>query len=193
MPGPVPKPAAERRRRNEPTIPSTKLPIGGREGRAPTCPYKLGRTGMKWWRWAWRTPEAAAWDALGHSFTVARRAQLEDDLETVTSLAVEFDLAELVAAAGGTPIDDEALADALDAAGKITKAVVDRLLGLAGGKLAILREMRELDDRLGLSPKAMAQLRWEIVHDQTTLASVTGMAPKASRRKAVDPGAVAGS
>lgn len=28
---------------------------------------------------------------------------------------------------------------------------------------AILREMREMDDRLGLTPKGMAQLRWQIV------------------------------
>lgn len=32
-------------------------------------------------------------------------------------------------------------------------------------KLAVAREARELDDRLGLTPKGMAQLRWEIVAD----------------------------
>jgi len=30
------------------------------------------------------------------------------------------------------------------------------------GDVKLLPEMRQLDDRLGLSPKAMAQLRWKI-------------------------------
>jgi len=38
----------------------------------------------------------------------------------------------------------------------------DALAESDGAPLALLREVRELDDRLGLTPKAMAQLRWTI-------------------------------
>ena len=43
------------------------------------------------------------------------------------------------------------------------RRAVSRLASLATGRLGIMREMRELDDRLGLTPKAMAQLRWTVV------------------------------
>lgn len=112
MPGPLPNP--NRRRRNAPTIPTTVLPAEGREGPAPKIPpfVRLGKTGRAWWRWAWATPQAAAW-AAGHEGVVARRAMLEDMAADEPSMT-------------------------------------------------LLREMRELDDRLGLTPKAMAALRWTI-------------------------------
>ncbi len=79
MAGVLPKPAATRRRRNAPTIPTTNLPAGGFTGRSPRCPYTLGDAGKGWWKWAWRTPSAAAWGP-GDTFAIARRATLEDDL-----------------------------------------------------------------------------------------------------------------
>jgi hypothetical protein len=108
MPGPLPSPNA--RRRNAPTIPTTDLPAEGRKGRAPACPYKLGKAGAAWWRWAWKLPQACGWSP-GDLYVVARRARLEDDEQTS----------------------------------------------------ATLREARELDDRLGLTPKGMGALRWRIV------------------------------
>lgn len=117
--GPLPKPADQRRRRNAPTIPTTNLPRGGRTEPAPECPYSLGDPGERWWVWAWQTPQACAWDEVGHLYVVARRAQLEDLL---------------------------------------AKVAPDKALGLH-------REMREIDDRLGLTPKGLAQLRWQIVAD----------------------------
>jgi hypothetical protein len=74
-----PLPQSEKARRNAPTIPTTKLPAGGRKGRAPTCPYSLEKAGKAWWKWAWRQPQAAGWDD-GALYSIARRASLEDDL-----------------------------------------------------------------------------------------------------------------
>lgn len=144
MPGPLPQPT--RRRRNAPTIPTTALPKAGRPGRAPGVPagYVLGKQGRAWWAWAWKTPQACAWDA-GAIYGVARRAQLEDD---VAALA------------------DVRGLDALDALGadaaREFKFLIQRLSALATSKVALLKEMRELDDRLGLSPKSMAALRWSL-------------------------------
>src|SRR5689334_13677132 len=85
MPGPLPNP--ERRRRNAPTIPTTKLPAGGRPGRAPKPPgwLELDRAGKAWWAWAWKTPQAAAW-SVGDEPMVARRAALEDELKTTAAI-----------------------------------------------------------------------------------------------------------
>jgi hypothetical protein len=80
-----------------------------------------------------------------------RRARLED---TVTVLE-GFDL--------GDPPSDP---DELDGYLETLKWVVQVLKGAATGVLGVMREMRELDDRLGLTPKAMAQLRWSIVAEE---------------------------
>ena len=61
MPGPLPKPDEERRRRNAPTIPTTNLPVSGYRGPIPEPTVELGETAMKFYRRAWRTPSAAAW------------------------------------------------------------------------------------------------------------------------------------
>lgn len=36
----------------------------------------------------------------------------------------------------------------------------------AASEVSLMKEMRELDDKLGLSPAAMAKLRWQIVPDE---------------------------
>lgn len=56
---------------------------------------------------------------------------------------------------------------------------------------AVNAEVRQLEDRLGLSPMAMLRLRWEIVADEMDEKRQTG-APR-RRLKAVDPDAVAGT
>lgn len=140
-----PLPDENRVRRNAPTIPTTQLPASGRKGPAPTPPVGagLGAAGKRWWKWAWSTPQAAAW-ASGHEGVVARRASLEDDLAALAD------------------VQSLDLADVLDEEAARFRSTVQRLAALATGRLAILREMRELDDRLGLTPKAMAALRWTI-------------------------------
>lgn len=152
---PLPEPV--RRRRNAPTIPTTKLPAAGRDGPVPRPPKTagLGTAGKAWWRWAWSTPQAAAWDG-GATQVVVRRARLEDVL--VTLEAVEF---------LDPPVDPDEMAGWL----VTVRAAVATLKGLAAGSLSVLREMRELDDRLGLSPKALAQLRWTIGDEGVTTAA----------------------
>lgn len=155
MAGPLPD--ANRRRRNAPTIPTTNLPASGRKGKPPRLPSfaHLGKAGRAWWRWAWSTPQAAAW-AAGHEAAVARRASLEDDLDALAFVGLDLDR---------LPAESEIeLAVYLEH----VKYVIQKLKALAGSRLAVLREMRELDDRLGLTPKAMAALRWAIVDDEPT-------------------------
>lgn len=152
MPGPLP--AAQKRRRNAPTIPTTNLPAGGRKNAPPKMPpwVHLGKAGRAWWRWAWRTPQAAAWPD-GVADVVARRARLEDDIEAIAYIGLDLDMLP-----AETPLELAAYLEHV-------KYVIEKLKSLASGKLAIEREMRELDDRLGLTPKAMAALRWTIVAD----------------------------
>lgn len=149
MPGPLPDPNAIRR--NAPTIPTTRLPAGGRRGRVPSVPRwrHLGPAGKAWWRWAWRTPEACAWDD-GAIMKVADRAALEDDLASIMRLDEVDDFLSSVAA----------VADIRE-----VKSVVASLAALATNKLAIVRQMNEIDDRLGLSPKGRDALRLKVVPD----------------------------
>lgn len=144
MSGPLADPNARRRNKRKA---GTPLPLNGPLGPVPKCPYALGKPGKKWWKWAWKLPQAAAWDD-GSVYFVARRSALEDDLA-----ALDFgdytELADLLAGA-----DDEAIRRVEWALGTLKKA--------ASGRRAIEKEMRELDNRLGLNPKAMAELRWSI-------------------------------
>lgn len=170
--GPLPDPA--HRRRNAPTIPTTRLPASGRHDPAPECPYELDEAGSTFWHWAWALPQAMAWDD-GALYAIARRAQLEDDV-----VALYFndylDLTDLLAGA-----DRDAIAR--------VKRALETLKRCATGKVTLEREMRELDNKLGLSPEAMSRLRWTIVDDelpeaapQRRVASSTS-----SHLRAVDP------
>lgn len=155
MPGPLPQ--TNRRRRNAPTIPTTSVPVSGRKGPIPRPPkwIPLGDAGTAWWRWAWRTPAACSW-SLGDVTFVARRAQLEDLIVMLEGPAIDW--AALAELDGDVP---GALAEFLDH----VKYVVQRLQSLAAGRLSVLKEMRERDDRLGLNRKAFAALRLEVVAD----------------------------
>lgn len=151
MPGPLPDP--NKRRRNAPTIATTELPAAGRKGRPPALPnhYTLRKTGRAFWKWAWKLPQATAWDK-GALYVVARRAQLEDDLqvlENVGDITVALGLEENEAA-------------------RELEWVFGRLKGIASGRNQVMREMRELDNRLGLNPKAMSDLRWSIAEPEPT-------------------------
>lgn len=174
MPGPLPKP--DRRRRNQPTIPTTKLPASGRAGSMPSAPKTLGPDGKAWWRWAWKTPQAAGW-STGDRAVIARRARLEDDLAVLEDL--DF---------GPPPIDRDELEAWLEG---ITFAV-QTLRRLAGGGLAVAKEMRELDDRLGLTPKGRLALRWEIVKDEEPAEGKEQRPATVRRLRAVDPDAASG-
>lgn len=167
MPGPLPDPESERR--NAPTIPTTRLPAGGRRGAVPKVPAwrVLGDAGQAWWDWAWRTPQACAWDD-GQLVKVADRAALEDDLAGVQRAdEIENFLGELA--------NVENLREA--------KAVIGWLSGLVAGKLQILQKMTDIDDRLGLSPKGRDQLRMKIVADKDYYPLAATPAKKAAAAK----------
>jgi hypothetical protein len=167
--GPLPKPDA--RRRNEPTIPGTVLPAAGRRGAAPECPCALGDAGSRWWAWAWATPQATKWDA-GSLYFVTRRALLEDHAAALDFADDALDVRDLFAEG-----DDEA------------RRRVEWALGLlkrsATGEIALMKEMRELDNRLGLNPKAMADLRWSIEVGESA-APARRKAAEVRRLRAVD-------
>jgi hypothetical protein len=53
----------------------------------------------------------------------------------------------------------------------------------------VLSEVRQLEDRLGLTPLAMLRLRWEVATDEVAERRA-GRAASSSRPRVVDPGAV---
>jgi hypothetical protein len=182
-----PLPTANPRRRNAPTIPTTNLPAGGYTGEIPDCPYDLAAAGTAWWEWAWRTPQASAWDP-GSLYALARRAQLEDDVAAL-GFTDEFDLTDLLAGAD------------IEAVHRVEFALAT-LKRSATGKLAIEKEMSALDDKFGLTAKGLAALRWTIVPDVGQAIAPTAPTaptapppsrPPASRGhlRAVDPALVA--
>ena len=143
-----PLPSNNARRRNAPTIASTVLPAKGRVGKAPVCPYELGEAGARWWKWAWGTPQASQWGE-GSLWFVARRAVLEDELAVREFGEDRVALEDLL-----MPADEDAL--------KAVQFALDTLKKAATGQVSLMREMRELDNRLGLNPKAMLDLRWQV-------------------------------
>lgn len=174
-----PLPTGQARRRNAPTIPSTTLPASGRADPAPDPPasYELRDAGMAWWVWAWSLPQAAAWDD-GSLYIVARRAQLEDDLAALEHID-HFDLAELL----GLDEEHEQL--------RTLQWMIGGLKRLATGSVSVMKEMDALDDRLGLSPKALAALRWKIVDDEAKPEAPLVESAKVRRLRPIDPQAAA--
>ncbi len=175
MPGPLPDPRS--RRRNAPTIPTTNLPADGRTGPVPRPPssYKLGPAGRAWWKWAWKLPQAAGW-SKGDLYAVARRGQLEDEMAALAKVD-GGGIAELLHVADAKEFEDQF--------GWLLRS----LKSSAAGSTNLMREMRELDDRLGLTPKGMATLRWTIVapKEEQVQPPKRPAAKKARHLRAVDP------
>lgn len=84
MPGPLPKPADQRRRRN--AVPgSVHLPRSGRPGAPPEWPLDAPSGSERdLWAKLWAMPQAVAWEKLGVERLVARYARVllkaEEDL-----------------------------------------------------------------------------------------------------------------
>ena len=79
MPGPPPKDPSQRRRRNKDITQDilTRLPAGGRKGRAPKWPLDpANEREVEVWSSLWHTPQAAAWENLGWIRAVARYARV---------------------------------------------------------------------------------------------------------------------
>lgn len=176
MAGPLPDPKS--RRRNAPTIPTTELPAAGRQDDPPAPPdaYTLGEPGQAWWDWAWHLPQACAWDD-GALFVAARRASLEDDLGALDDAEDQFAFEALLA-----EFADSADPEVLVNIGQGIDFIVGRLKGLASGRLAVMKEMRELDNKLGLNPEALAKLRWKII-DVDGQEQPAPEQPKAKKKK----------
>ena len=79
MPGPAPKPANTRRRRNA-TPPTMKLPAAGRDGAPPRWP--LDGKPPRCWRELWALPQAVAWERMHLTRVVARYARVLEVAET---------------------------------------------------------------------------------------------------------------
>ena len=87
MPGPPPKPASQRRRRNATTAPVT-LPTGGTKRKVPELPLKRPLAATRtWWRTIWASPMSAVW--------------LEADVPGLVRLA---ELVDLSNREGATPL-----------------------------------------------------------------------------------------
>lgn len=154
MPGiPGPLPGENTRRRNAPTIKPNILPARGRTGRAPKIPerYQLAEAGLAFWKRAWKLPQATKWDD-GAVDAVARRAQLEDYAAAV-ELVDTVDLEAIFMSS-----DDEELRQQL----RNLEWALGKIRSLATGAVGLMKQMDALDDRLGLTPKSLAQLRWTI-------------------------------
>lgn len=119
MPGPPPKDASARRRRN--AAPSTtKLPAAGRKGQAPKWPLARSASPAerRLWNELWSTPQSVAWERLGWTRIVARYTRLTIPVEDGTASTAEA------------------------------------------------AEVRQLEDRIGLTPMSMKRLQWEIAFDE---------------------------
>jgi hypothetical protein len=109
MPGPAPKPAAQRRRRNK--VPAVvKLATHTQPRKPPALPKGYPAASRKWWQTVWASPMAQVW--------------------------LEADVPALVRLAG--------------------------LVGAADPSPQVLAEIRQLEDRFGLSPLARRRLQWEL-------------------------------
>lgn len=76
MPGPPPKPNAERRRRNTPRANTVKLPAEGRVGPTPRWPMPTFAPDA--WEDIWKLPQAVMWEHMGAEPIVARYIDLRD-------------------------------------------------------------------------------------------------------------------
>lgn len=148
------------------------LDPAGRTDPAPNPPvaYRLGDAGREWWAWAWALPQATMWDA-GALYFAARRAQLEDEL-AVLGAVDGLSVAEVLGVG-----DEREFREQLE-------WLIGGLKRMAGGSTGLKREMRELDNRLGLNPKAMADLRWTIAAatEQASTAGSTAADAQTQRR-----------
>lgn len=153
MPGPAPKPASQRRRRNKAPV-AAKLTAAPRRRTAPKLPggdNLLAET-RAWWRMVWKSPMAAHWIEADRP-AVVRLAHLQDlvgreilgwtDRGRVGDLRPDPDRDDIVRV-------------------ELAGAMVS---------VALLAEMRQIEDRLGLTPMARKRLQWEIEEPEAPAAA----------------------
>jgi hypothetical protein len=150
--GPPPKPAAQRRRRNAPTAGAAVLE--GPQRRAPKLPgsKELLASTRSWWRTVWASPMASRWTPADEPALV-RLAHLKDltDRE-LRGWTVRMQVGDLE--------HDEN-----------RPGLVRVVLAGAMVSVQLLAEMRQLEDRLGLTPMARRRLGWELPGEDDQAAS----------------------
>lgn len=141
MPGPLPNPQSRKSQDGKATVPTTDLPLAGYAGPIPDLPawVELDDAGLAFWAWAWRTPQAAAWDD-GAVMAVARRAALESAFYRLAMKSPE----------------------------KVA---------------ALAAKIVELDGKLGLTPQALAALRWRIVDSAGAEVDFDDLEAKRAKRR----------
>lgn len=166
MPGPAPKPAGTRARRNA-TVAMTGLPAAGRKGKAPAWPL-VEDLSMLVKRAALMARADELQDALEETDSIKARKKVQRDMDAALG---QVDLIDRQIAAAKTLEVDlwndlwatpqaemwEKLAWHRDVAQYVRWKVLAEM-----GNLEAAKEARMWSDRLGLNPLAMLRLRWEI-------------------------------
>lgn len=166
MPGPAPKPAGTRQRRNA-TVPMVALPSGGRQGKAPEWPL-IEDLSLEVKRAALLAKAEAIQDDLEETDSIKSQKKLQREMDAALAAVklverqmeaqkkLEVDLWNDLWA---TPQADmwEKLAWHRDVAQYVRWKVLAEM-----GNLEAAKEARMWSDRLGLNPLAMLRLRWEI-------------------------------
>lgn len=156
---PNPKPPGQRRRRNAGQSQWTPLPAGGRKGRAPNprTDRKLGRIAQQYWKTLWSSPMATTF--------------VDADIQALTRLAVL--------------VDDRARAESADGLLEIVESEYGGEVKVIVGQFSGDAEIRQLEDRYGVSPLARRRLQWEIAQGEVKEMPSRGSAGR--RLRAVEP------
>ena len=135
----TPKPPGARRRRNAGQSQWQQLPASGRKGEIPEprTDRELGEIAQRYWETLWRSPMAV-------TFTDA-------DIQPLTRLAVL--------------VDDRARSESADGLVEIVEDHHGGQVEVIVGRFAGDGEIRQLEDRYGVSPLARRRLQWEISKD----------------------------
>jgi hypothetical protein len=186
--GPTPKPAGQRARRNA-TVAMTRLPAGGRKGRAPKWPLiddvrkaallEVAEGTVARLREELRDPE------LYEAARVSRERKLQATEVEVVVLTRQLEVQRGLEKQLWREVWTTPQAVAWDRIGwnrEVAQYVRWKVLAELGDMDAA-KEARQLSDRIGLTPQALLRLRWEIVPDE----ELSGRRPRATVVPAAAP------
>jgi hypothetical protein len=166
MPGPAPKPASTRQRRNA-TVAMTALPSGGRKGKAPAWPL-IEDLSLVVKRSQLMGKAEELQGQLEDTDSIKTQKKLQREMQTALDQAQLIDRqidaqktleVELWRDLWATPQAEmwDKLAWHRDVAQYVRWKVLAEM-----GNIEAAKEARMWSDRLGLNPLAMLRLRWEI-------------------------------
>lgn len=202
MPGPPPKEAENRARRN-PTVAMTKLPAAGRQGPAPKWPLpgdihlatqvRIARAREKDLRFLAEDPDVTARERAKRDRDHAKALEVLKVLEA-TARAQRKHETTLWASLWATPMAVEW--ERLRWHRSVALYVRFQVLGELGDRKAA-SEARLREDALGLTPMSLLRLRWR-VEDVPADGAAARSAPRAGARatyrhlRVAEPGTSAG-